>query len=78
MKTNKETIIQSAIDRIENGIAVLELPDDTTIEINTKFLPKSAKEGKVLDIIFRINEEEENKRLKEIEDLQNELLNRNK
>ncbi len=73
-----ENKIQAAIDRIEDDIAVLELPDGESLEIEKKYLPAKVREGNVLDIIFKINKEEEKKRLKEVEDLQQELLNRNK
>ena len=73
-----EKKIQAAIDRIEENIAVLELPDIETIEIDVKHLPSKIKEGNILDITFRINKDEEAARLKEITELQQELLNRNK
>ncbi|MBP7654395.1 DUF3006 domain-containing protein [Candidatus Dependentiae bacterium] len=74
-----EKKIQVIVDRIEENIAVIELPDSSeTIEIDKKYLPSKIKEGNVIDIIFKINKEEESARLKEISDLQQELLNRNK
>lgn len=73
-----EKKIQVAIDRIEENIAVLELPEGDTLEIDVKYLPAKAREGNVLDIYFKINKEEEEKRIKEVSDLQQELLNRSK
>ncbi|HON55900.1 MAG TPA: DUF3006 domain-containing protein [bacterium] len=72
-----EKKIQVVVDRIENDIAVLELPDLDIIEIHKKHLPAKVREGNVIDVIFRINKEEEEKRLKEVSELQKELLNRN-
>ena len=69
---NKITVV---VDRIEeNTIAVIEMPDLSTIEVDKKFLPKKVKEGNVLDINIKINPEEEKKRLDEVKSLQQELL----
>jgi len=73
-----EKKIQVVVDRIEEDIAVIELPDLETIEINKKYLPSKTQEGNILDITIKINKEEEARRLKEITDLQQELLDRNK
>jgi len=73
-----EKKIQAAVDRIEENIAVLELPEGDTLEIDKKYLPPKIREGNILDIIFKINKEEESRRIKEVSDLQQELLNRSK
>ncbi len=71
--------ITVVVDRIEeNKIAVVELPDMSTIELDKKFLPANVKEGNVIDIYFKINPEEEKKRLDDVKSLQEELLNRTK
>ncbi len=70
---------QTIIDRIEEEkIAVLELPDMTTLEIDKKFLPVDVKEGNVLDVKITINPEKEKELKEEVNKLQEELLNRTK
>lgn len=71
--------IQVVVDRIEEDkIAVLEMPDMSTLEIDKKYLPAKVKEGNVLNIRIKINLEKEKKIRDEISDLQQELLNRTK
>lgn len=74
-----ESKIQVVVDRIEEDkIAVIEMPDMSTIEIDKIFLPEKVKEGNVINVIFKINPEAEKKIREEISDLQQELLNRTK
>ena len=74
-----ESKIQVVIDRIEEGkIAVIEMPDMSTIEVDKKFLPEKVKEGNVLDIKIKINKKAEKKIRAEVSDLQQELLERTK
>ena len=71
--------LQVVVDRIEEDkIAVLEMPDMSTLEIDKKFLPEKVKEGNVLDIAIKINPKKEKKIKKEVSDLQQELLERTK
>lgn len=39
------------IDRIEGEIAVVELPDKSTVNISRRVLPEDAREGSVIRII---------------------------
>lgn len=73
-----ENKIEVIVDRIEEGrIAVIEMPDMSTLEIDKNYLPSAVKEGNVIDVIFKINPEREKELKDEVSDLQQELLNRN-
>lgn len=54
MAKKEEHENQSAafIDRIENGIAVLLLPDETLLNVPREQLPAEAKEGDCLHVMF--------------------------
>lgn len=66
------------IDRFEGNYAVIELPDKKILNIEKSKIPLEAKEG---DILKRVNDtliiddEETNKRRKEIETLTKDLWN---
>lgn len=59
------------IDRFEEKYAVVELDDNTIINLEIDILPKEAREGDVLNITDKItiDYEETEKRKKEIEEL---------
>ncbi|MBC8062336.1 MAG: DUF3006 domain-containing protein [Clostridiaceae bacterium] len=64
------------IDRFEGAFAVCEKEDVTMIDIKRERLPKTAKEGDVLDIcrdIITIDIEETKKRRERIEALTKDL-----
>lgn len=64
------------IDRFEGIYAVCEKEDRTMIDIKRINIPKSAKEGDILNVegnSITINEEETERRRKEIEDLSKDL-----
>lgn len=42
------------IDRIENGVAVLILSDETTLDVPRKQLPIEAREGDYLQVTFDV------------------------
>lgn len=65
------------VDRIEGGYAVCELPTGTMENIPLKDFLFPVKEGMVLRVMegkFQIDEEEYDKRKKEIEDLMSEMF----
>ena len=64
------------IDRFEGIYAVCEKEDRTMIDIKRINIPKSAKEGDILNVegnSITINKEEIERRRKEIEDLSKDL-----
>ncbi|PIP21445.1 MAG: hypothetical protein COX39_02855 [Candidatus Nealsonbacteria bacterium CG23_combo_of_CG06-09_8_20_14_all_40_13] len=63
-KNNHEPLI-CAIDRFENGVAVLSFGHGQKLEIYKKFLPKDAKEGDVLHVEF-LTAEQKTKRTKDL------------
>ena len=66
------------IDRFEGFYAVCEKVDRTMIDIKRNDIPSEAREGDVLNIIndkITIDNEETNKRKKEIEELTKNLWN---
>ena len=68
--------LYASVDRIEEKkIAVLEFDSGDLVEIPVHLLPDNVQETDVLRITIEQDYDEKNKRLKEIEDLQNELLN---
>lgn len=62
------------IDRLEEDVAVLEMPDRKTVNFPLRFLPSEAKEGMCFQVIFQRDKEEEDKLRQEIADLEKELL----
>ena len=75
-------MLQVVIDRIEDKIAVLEIPVASMVDeeeygeiyVWADDLPAEAQEGNVLDVTFRINKEEEARRIQEVKELQDKLL----
>jgi hypothetical protein len=63
--------MKAVIDRIEEGIAVLEFDDGYQLELPAQYIP-GAREGAVVEI--KIDETETGKRRKAISDLQKDLL----
>ncbi len=63
--------MKGVIDRIEEGIAVIEFDDGGQIQIPAKYIA-GAKEGLVVEIV--VDETETKKRRDEIADLQRDLL----
>lgn len=69
------------VDRIEEGLAVLEKEDMTRIHINLSELPEGAKEGSVLSYdgtIYILDTEEEERRRKRILEMQNMIYKKAK
>lgn len=66
------------IDRITEGIAVLELPDDKMEPVKASELPAGIKEGYVLKVVnaqFVIDMKEYDRRLKEMEEMMKGFFN---
>lgn len=67
-----------SVDRIEDGIAVLEFPDKTFREVDLSLLPDDVKEGNMLlkaDNSTYIHDfDEENFRKQRLLDLQNKIF----
>jgi len=71
--------MQAIIDRIEDGkIAVLNVIGGGKMSIPVKQFKFKLHEGMLLEIEFTPNKKAENKAVKEIKNLQNELLRRSK
>ena len=69
------------VDRIEEGIAVLEKEDLTHIHINLSELPEGTKEGSVLyfdGTTYVLDFEEEERRRKRILEIQNMIFKKAK
>ena len=71
----KETV-RGVLDRIEENLAVIVLDRGGEILIPLEQLPRGSKVNTVFDIEFTINEQEQNRRLEDIERLQDELKNK--
>ncbi len=66
-----------SVDRIENGIAVCEKSDMTTVELPLSQLPEKVREGSVLkheNGVYSLDEDEEINRKNRIIELQNMLF----
>ncbi len=63
--------MKAVIDRIEEGIAVLEFDDGYQIEIPARYIP-GAKEGVVVE--FRTDPAETERRVSDVRKLQQDLL----
>ena len=61
------------IDRFEGDFAVCEKEDKTMVNIDMRILPEKVKEGDVLNIEIKVDEEETEKRKKVIEELTRDL-----
>ena len=72
----EEKEILVSLDRIEEGIAVLVIPEGHMWLLPAEFLPEGAREGDVLDVILRRNPGETAKLAGRIHDLQQRLLDR--
>lgn len=74
---NKELVI----DRIEDGFAVCQAPDETEQTIPLSSLPEGVMEGTVLDLcdgVYTVNEEKAKAKRKSNFDLQSALFKRKK
>jgi len=70
----KSRSFHAVIERIENGLAVLE-PDtsDVLFEMPANLLPENCYEGAVLNFRIETNPEEEETKRKHIRDIQDRL-----
>ena len=68
--------MRGVIDRIEEGIAVIELEDRSQILFPVKRLPKGAGEGSVLRIDITYDREATKRQREKIKRLQERLLKR--
>lgn len=66
--------MKAVIDRFENGVAVLELEDKTTLPFPAAALPHGAREGDVLQITAEIDRAETESRRRKIEKRMNGLF----
>ena len=69
------------VDRIEEGIAVLEKEDLTHIHINLSELPEGTKEGSVLSFdgtTYVLDSDEEERRRQRILEMQNRIFKKAK
>ncbi len=66
------------IDRIEEGIAVIEIEDRSQVLFPAKRLPKGAGEGSVLRIDITYDREATKRQREKIKRLQERLLKRSK
>ena len=71
-------VIRGVLDRVEERLAVIVLDRGGEIVIPLERLPEGSNINTVFDIEFKINEEEKEKRLEEIEKMQDELKNQQK
>ncbi len=76
MSENEEFKI-AIVDRIEEGIAVLEVIEPQfTFQLPVAVLPDDLHEGAAVELNFRLRPEVEKKRRKKIRNLQQKLLDR--
>lgn len=69
--------VQAVVDRLESGTAVLQLIDlDVSLNFPIVLLPNSVNEGSVVEIDVADRPDLEEKRRKEIEELQHQLIER--
>jgi hypothetical protein len=67
--------IRVFVDRLEAGTAVFEeLDEGVTFEFPATFLPEDAGEGSVLEVTLEDRPDLAEKRSKEVEDLQDRLI----
>ena len=69
-------MVRGVLDRVEEELAVIVLDRGGEIIIPLEQLPEGSKENTVFDIDFRINLEEEKKRLDEIKRIQEKINKR--
>ncbi len=70
--------MRGVIDRIEEGIAVIELEDKSQILFPAKSLPKGAGEGSVLRIDITYDAQATKRQREKIKRLQEKLLKRSR
>lgn len=67
-----------SVDRIEDGVAILEFPDKTFVKVDISLLPSDVKEGNVLvkteNSTFIHDFDEEKARKQRLLDLQNKIF----
>lgn len=66
----------AVIDRIEEGIAVLEFEDRTLMELPARFLPPGAGEGAAIRVTLEHDPEATERFRREAEELQRQLRER--
>lgn len=69
--------VQAVVDRLESGTAILQLIDlDVSLSFPIVLLPDSVNEGSVVEIDVTDRPDLEEKRRREIEELQHQLIER--
>lgn len=68
--------IYVVVDGIEEGIARIVFDDRTTMLVDAAELPRGAKESSVLRVRFEIDEAERKRRVGEVQNIQQRLLER--
>lgn len=63
----------AVIDRIEEGIAILEFEDRTLMELPARLLPEGAREGIAVRVSFTLDPEATDRFRRETEELQRRL-----
>lgn len=66
-------ILMFIIDRFEGDLVVVEF-EGKTYDLPRKIFPDNAKEGAVINLILQLDNIETKKRLKRIEELENDLF----
>jgi len=66
------------IDRIEEGIAVMEFEDRSLMELPARFLPPGAREGMAVKVNLELDPDSTNRFRQETEELQRQLRDRSK
>ncbi|MDI6704528.1 MAG: DUF3006 domain-containing protein [bacterium] len=69
----KKTSVEGIVDRVENGIAVIQMFKGGEIELPIRNLPNGTKEGNVLKITFTIDRSAETLRRNKIKEMQKRL-----
>lgn len=68
--------VLAVVDRIEEGIAVLEFEDRTLMELPARLLPAGAGEGAAVRVTLEYDAEATERFRREAEDLQRQLRER--
>lgn len=69
--------VKAVVDRLESGTAILQLIDlDASLSFPIVLLPNSVNEGSVVEIQVQDRPDLEEKRRREIEELQHQLIER--
>ena len=66
-------MLRGVVDRIEGDVVVVVLSDGNQLLVKRHHLPDEVKEGSVLDVVFRVNEEAAEEQRQKVEDLQQRL-----